>query len=108
MIAPSAGEGSGVTEILQLVPLNGLGASPGGIAAGCAMELTFTVSIFLPPFVEGDDAGDQVLEYKYTLFYDATGDAEGLGTVHTEFQTESGKVEDPCTEALGVTGGFTP
>jgi hypothetical protein len=72
------------------------------------MEVTMTYSIFLPPFSEGDEPGNQIGEYSYTLFYDATGTAEGLGTIHVEFQTESGKIENPCTEAVGVTGTFMP
>ena len=73
----------------------------------CSVRFVLTASIYLPPANEDEEGGNQVIEYDYTLVYGETLTGTGTGTVHVEFQTDSGAIELPCTEALAVSGTLT-
>jgi hypothetical protein len=97
VIAPVGG--GGVEQTLLVVETNEW-------SAGCGIQAVLTVSIYLPPLNEDSEAGYQVLQYDYTLHYDETKNAVGGGTVHTEFQADSGAIENACTEDISVEGAF--
>ena len=104
IITPKGGPEANQT--LTMVEVNGTEGTPEGIEPGCAVHVVMTVKIDLPAFTPESEAGQQVLIYDYVLHYDASGSGSGLGITHSEFQTESGKIETPCTEDISATGNI--
>ena len=69
----------------------------------CTLKIIITASVFMPAFFPDDEDGNQIAQYVYEL-EDVDGVVTGEGTLHLEFQTVTGNIEDPCTEPIAVTG----
>ncbi len=71
--------------------------------SGCELQVSITAFVFIPAFFPGDEDGNQVAQYDY-IVHETDGIVSGSGTLHLEFQTVTGKIEDPCTEPIGIQG----
>ena len=72
----------------------------------CSFVFTLAVSIYFPS-LGGEEPSTVYLTYEYAVDL-ADGGVHGSGTVHSATIFESGEVQQECTEAITVGGGFTP
>jgi hypothetical protein len=77
-----------------------LGADP------CSFAVSVTATIECPA-TGGEEASTVFLQYLYTVS-ESDGLYLGTGTVQSSTTTESGIIQQDCTEAISVSGTFSP
>ncbi|MGB0590662.1 MAG: hypothetical protein ACPGU1_13370 [Myxococcota bacterium] len=72
----------------------------------CRFEFVVALSIYFPS-LGGEPPSTAYLTYTYTVAL-ADGGVHGSGTVYTATIFEDGEIQQECTEAITIGGGFVP